>query len=190
MPPFARTPLTALIAFACGLCLAGGVATAASKAHGSAKACVSKKGALSLLHHAKCPKGSHHVTLGAKGPRGLPGPRGTAGAAAVKYWADVSETGALLHASPGVTSVELVDTTAGRHNPYALVTFPADVTGCAPEATLGLNSNNTLTVGEITAFPEHALDPTNTNQELVQAHEDGTPDGTTIAAAFSLTVTC
>jgi hypothetical protein len=187
MPHFARTPLTALIALACGLCLVGGVATAASKAHGSAKACVSKKGALSLLHHAKCPKGSHHVTLGAKG---APGPRGAAGVSAVKYWAVVSETGALQHGSPGVTSVEMVDTTAGRNNPYALVTFPADVTGCAPEATLGLNSNNTLTVGEIIAFPEHALDPTNTNQVLVQAHEDGTPDGTTIAAAFSLTVSC
>jgi hypothetical protein len=70
----------AVIAFAIGATLVGGVSVAAGKSPAHARACVTGKGALRLLSsHGKCAKGTKKLTLNVRGPRGVAGARGPAG---------------------------------------------------------------------------------------------------------------
>jgi hypothetical protein len=70
----------AVIAFAIGATLVGGVSVAAGGSPSHAKACVTGKGALRLLSsHGKCAKGTKKLTINARGPRGITGSRGPAG---------------------------------------------------------------------------------------------------------------
>jgi hypothetical protein len=190
MPTFARTPLTAVLAFACGLSLAGGIATAASRSTGSAKACISKKGVLSLLHHGKCAKGTHKIKLGAQGPKGAKGgsgPRGLPGVSATKYWATVNSDGTLKRGSSGVTSSEL---TSGS-NPYYAVTFPVDISACAPIATLTATTASPLTLGEVFAAVQHDINAgASPDLVVVQVHTEGTAANLTATSAFNLAVMC
>jgi hypothetical protein len=74
--------LVAVIGFAIGATLVGGVSVAASKSSSQAKACVSGKGALTLLSkHGKCSKGSQKLTINARGVPGARGAKGRPGAA-------------------------------------------------------------------------------------------------------------
>jgi hypothetical protein len=74
--------LVAVIGFAVGATLVGGVSVAASKSAMQAKACVSGKGALTLLtKHGKCAKGSKKLTINARGVPGARGAKGRPGAA-------------------------------------------------------------------------------------------------------------
>jgi hypothetical protein len=77
---FASKPAIAVIGLACGLTLAGGVATAASSGGGSVKACVNAKGYLATAIKGKCAHGTHALKLNLKGARGAKGQPGTKGA--------------------------------------------------------------------------------------------------------------
>jgi hypothetical protein len=71
----------ASLSFALGLTLAGGVAAVAATKAGPVKACESTKGFLATATKGKCPRGTHLVTLGARGQRGAKGKKGMAGTA-------------------------------------------------------------------------------------------------------------
>jgi hypothetical protein len=75
-----RTPLVAVLSFALGATLIGGVAVATTKSAASVKACATHKGALTLLSSkGKCAKGSRAVTIAKQGPRGARGKTGSQG---------------------------------------------------------------------------------------------------------------
>jgi hypothetical protein len=70
-------PAIASMSFVLGLTLAGGVAAVAATKTGPVKACESTKGFLATATKGKCPRGTHLVSLGARGPRGAKGTAGT-----------------------------------------------------------------------------------------------------------------
>lgn len=79
-----RSYAVPLIAGLAGLTLAGGIATAASKAPSPVKACTNAKHVLTLLSGGKCAKGSHLVSIGVTGPRGAQGAQGIQGVQGVQ----------------------------------------------------------------------------------------------------------
>jgi hypothetical protein len=69
-----------VVASTLAVMLVGGVAAAVTSHPTSAKACVTPGGRLRLLTGGGCGKGQTPITLGAKGPKGDPGPPGPKGA--------------------------------------------------------------------------------------------------------------
>jgi hypothetical protein len=84
---------------------------------------------------------------GATGPAGPAGAQGPAGAPATRLWAVVNSDGTLRRGS-GVVSVAAEDLVS---NPYIVVTFNRDVSGCAHIVSLAYKRNGTANTGEIAA---------------------------------------
>lgn len=95
----------------------------------------------SLINGKKIKKGSIPYSALSKdakkklaGKTGPQGPAGPAGAAAARYWAYVTESGALGRSSGNITSLHT--TNGGMGNQYQ-VQFPADVSQCGYSVTTG-----------------------------------------------------
>jgi hypothetical protein len=73
-----RVPM--VLAGAITVTLLGGVAAAVTSHPTTAKACVTPGGRLRLYSNGSCTSGQTPITLGAKGPKGDPGPTGPKGA--------------------------------------------------------------------------------------------------------------
>jgi hypothetical protein len=127
---------------------------------------------------------------GTPGARGAPGAKGSAGAKgspgkdgqngvdgidgknAIALFAQVLANGTIRDSSPGVGISKPV------HGEY-LVTFPQDVSDCAPAATIGLTSGNTYVPGfvaanaagfdevSVTTFPTNSTTPADNAFDLI-----------------------
>ncbi len=120
-----------------------------------------------------------------KGAQGPAGPAGPAGAAAAKYWAAVSDTGALIRSSGGITSNY---TTNGGTNKLYTVRFPADITQCAYQVTTGDTDpiNNTQAVdGFVPAVTRSAID---SNTVAITLWQRNTPNGSFLTSAMGQSV--
>jgi len=119
-----KTVLTVLVVAVVFLLGSIGGATAATKINGKNI----KKNSIPLSAL------SSDAVKSLQGKAGPAGPAGPAGAPAAKYWAVVSETGALVRSSGGVTSSYV---TNGGTNKQYQVRFPGDITQCAYQVTTG-----------------------------------------------------
>jgi hypothetical protein len=75
--PLRVVPLA--IAFALGLTVAGGVSAVATAKSSSVKVCANSRGYVVAAKTAKCPTGSHTVTIAKRGPKGAAGTPGKPG---------------------------------------------------------------------------------------------------------------
>jgi hypothetical protein len=125
------------------------------------------------------------IPKGQRGPVGLAGPAGPAGTAgakgdkgdnATKLWAVVrGADGKVLRQSGGISAK-----TGGRGDGKYTVTFPQDVSNCAPVVTLSSDGNNKPDQG----FAGGTIDG---NQVKIQTFDSG---GGTSNETFSVAVFC
>ena len=98
LPPHLRRNTIPYLA--CGvilvLGLGGGYALAANKTKTIAVCADKGTGVLHLKTHGRCKRGQTRVMWNQRGPQGVPGPAGPAGAPAVSVWAQVTNAGSLL----------------------------------------------------------------------------------------------
>lgn len=90
-----------------------------------------KKGSIPYTAFSADAKKKSKGNAGAQGPAGTPGP---AGAAAAKYWAYITDAGAVGRSSGGVSA--LFSTNGGTNKQYR-VTFPTDISQCSYQVTSG-----------------------------------------------------
>ncbi len=112
---------TALLGFALGATLIGGISVAATKSSGTLKACRTSSGVLALASkRGTCAHGQQKVSLdvtGPRGPQGVPGPGAGSSVAASSTTTEV--TGATI--SVAGTDLKITSKCAG--NGFALVQF-------------------------------------------------------------------
>lgn len=107
---------------------------------------ISAAGAASVINGAKIKKGSipyKALSKDAKkqlaksskaGPQGPQGGQGPAGASAARYWAFITDAGAVGRSSGGVSG--LFSTNASTNKQYR-ITFPTDISQCSYQVTSG-----------------------------------------------------
>jgi hypothetical protein len=178
-----RTLVIAVVALV--VAAGGGYAVASTTGGGSISACAKKSnGALRMA--TKCQKSEKKVSWAIQGPAGTPGAPGQNG---VNLFARVDDTGALQHQhSPGVTVKKL---TAGLGQ-YE-VTFPQDVTSCAPVVSEASNANNSFTKGALFEALDEGDYPTfnpHTVLVLVTAYDATADTATPVDAGFDLILAC
>jgi hypothetical protein len=149
-------PATALIAFVCGITLAGGVAATAAAKSKTVKACVTSKHFLATAQKNKCPHGTHALKLGVTGPRGAAGHSGTNGLSQALAGRDDYLTAP--SPLPGATEATVADVANAPAGHYvATYTIDAKDTGAASaslfcqlataaDATQGLNNYMTTAI--------------------------------------------
>jgi hypothetical protein len=118
-------PAIAAIAFVLGLTLAGGVAAVAAAKPTAVKACVDSHHFLATASKHKCPRGTHALTIGVKGPRGARGSKGAKGAKGANGLSQVLVGKDLTSTLSGYLDVTYVDVLSIPSAPAGnyLVTF-------------------------------------------------------------------
>ena len=191
----------------------GGGAFAATKGlttkGGAIHGCVSARThVLTVLKPGKrCGRGHVALAFNAKGVPGATGPAGPAGhAGAVGAPGAMGETGTAGEAgtpgAPGKNAVSLfvstlesgtivsssgsVTVSAGGNGSY-IVTFPQDVSACAPTVSIGNTSGNTLPAGSAAARADGPINPNDLDLVDVVTHNAA---GTATNLPFNLAMNC
>ncbi len=118
--------------------------------------------------------------VGAAGTAGKAGTQGTPGKNAVSLFVSTLESGTIVNSSGSVT------VSAGGNGSY-IVTFPQDVSKCAPTISIGNTSGNTLPAGFAAARADGPINPNDLDLVDVVTHNAA---GTATNLPFNLAMNC
>jgi hypothetical protein len=122
------------------------------------------------------PKGD----TGTVGEAGTPGAPGAPGKDAVSLFVSTLESGTIVNSSGSVT------VSPGGNGSY-IVTFPQDVSMCAPTISIGNTSGNTLPAGFAAARADGPINPNDLDLVDVVTHSSA---GTATNLPFNLAMNC